>query len=191
MPEQKCLTIDGTQVLWKHYRKKQGSEDVVKFCFGKVLPESQWQTHRISHAIVNACTTKAALASAVRQLAAEVLGATIKPSKVVDCGCCKDRQSASLPPADTSKADQLAPTPFSAATAEEGCVDALHSLPTRREAAPSRLQADPLVDVTDVMPARMRAALETERSTTAGDQPPPQQESAFLPSAPPAPAPCC
>ena len=57
--------IDGTQVLWKHYRKKQGNEDVVKFCFGKVLPESQWQTQKIPHATVNACTTKAALASAV------------------------------------------------------------------------------------------------------------------------------
>ena len=34
MPEQKCMTIAGTQVLWKHYRKKQGTEDVIKLCIG-------------------------------------------------------------------------------------------------------------------------------------------------------------
>ena len=175
MPEQKCLTIDGTQVLWKHCRKKQGNEDVVKFCFGKVLPESQWQTHRISHTIVNACTTKAALASAVRQLAADCLGATIRQSKVVDCGCCKTHQPVPLP-ASTIKANQLVPMPTVAAAAdatEEGCKEDLSSsghLPTPCELALPQLQAGtPLVDRTDddMMPTRMREAL--ERSTTARD----------------------
>ena len=89
MPEQKCFTVEGTQVLWKHYRKKQGTDDVIKLCFGKALPEKQWATHHISHAAVNACSTSAALTAVVRSLAAEVLGATIKPPK--DTGCCGRR----------------------------------------------------------------------------------------------------
>ena len=89
MPEQKCFTVDGTQVLWKHYRKKQGTEDVIKLCFGKALPEKQWATHHISHAAVNACSTSAALTAAVRSLAAEVLGATIKPPKNTGCRGCQ------------------------------------------------------------------------------------------------------
>ena len=87
MPEQKSFTVEGTQVLWKHYRKKQGKEDVIKFCFGKALPEKQWATHHIPHATVNACTTSTALAAAVRSLAAEILGATIKPPKNTGCRC--------------------------------------------------------------------------------------------------------
>ena len=87
MPEQKSFTVEGTQVLWKHYRKKQGKEDVIKFCFGKALPEKQWSTHHISHATVNACSTSTALAAAVRSLAAEILGATIKPPKNTGCRC--------------------------------------------------------------------------------------------------------
>ena len=47
MPEQKCCTIDGKQVLWKLYRKKSGDADVVKFCAGKVLPEKDWQSLKI------------------------------------------------------------------------------------------------------------------------------------------------
>jgi hypothetical protein len=86
MPEQKCITVDGTQVLWKHYRKKQGNADTIKLCIGKVVPEKQWTSHAISHDIVNACATNAALANAVRSLAAEVLGAMIAPPK--DDGCC-------------------------------------------------------------------------------------------------------
>ena len=89
MPEQKCFTVDGTQVLWKHYRKKQGTEDVIKLCFGKALPEKQWATHHISHTTVNACSTSAALTAAVRSLAAEVLGATIKPPKNTGCRGCQ------------------------------------------------------------------------------------------------------
>ena len=100
MPAQHCLTIDGTQVLWKHYRQKQGSEDILKFCFGKALPEKQWKTHRISHAVVNACSTNAALASAVRQVAAEILGVELRPSKVVECGCI-GHPPAPQPPAPT------------------------------------------------------------------------------------------
>ena len=87
MPEQKSFTVEGTQVLWKHYRKKQGKEDVIKFCFGKALPEKQWATHHIPHATVNACTTSTALAAAVRSLAGEILGATIKPPKSTGCRC--------------------------------------------------------------------------------------------------------
>ena len=81
MPEQKSFTVEGTQVLWKHYRKKQGKEDVIKFCFGKALPEKQWATHHISHATVNACTTSTALAAAVRSLAAVLLHTKIESMK--------------------------------------------------------------------------------------------------------------
>ena len=100
MPEQKCLTVDGTQVLWKHYRKKQGTEDVIKFCFGKALPEKQWGTHHMPHTVVNACSTNAALTAAVRSLAAEVLGATIKPP--TDMGCCECRHNDSKSPGNHS-----------------------------------------------------------------------------------------
>ena len=87
MPAQKCITIDGTQVLWKHYRKKQGTSDVVKFCFGRVLPEKQWKSHHIDHDVVNACSTNTALAAAVRSLAAEIMNVSIQPAK--DTGCCE------------------------------------------------------------------------------------------------------
>ena len=89
MPEQKCLTVDGTQVLWKHYRKKQGSADTIKLCIGKALPEKQWTSHPLSHEIVNACTTNPALANAVRALAAEVMGTAIAPAKETECKNCQ------------------------------------------------------------------------------------------------------
>ena len=86
MPEQKCLTIDGTQVLWKHYRKKQGKTDTIKLCIGPVVPEKQWMSIAISHEVVKSCTTTAALSNAVRALAAEAMNTTVSPPK--DDGCC-------------------------------------------------------------------------------------------------------
>lgn len=98
MPEQKCLTIDGTQVLWKHYRKKGGDHDIIKFCFGKVLPEKDWSSHKILHEVVSSCTTNAALSAAVRSLAAKAMGATIKaPKDPKSCDCKGHHHPANAP----------------------------------------------------------------------------------------------
>ena len=89
MPEQKCLTIDGTQVYYKVFRKKQGKFDEVKLCIGQVKPEKQWSSHHLAHDIVNSCATNAELAQAVRVLAGEVMGVAVTPQAGLGCQHCK------------------------------------------------------------------------------------------------------
>ena len=97
MPEQKQLTIDGTQVLWKLYRKKAGAHDIVKLCIGKPRPERDWTSHKIGHDVVSACETSSALTAAVRLMAAEVMGldAEMVKHKARD-GCDHCQSSPSL-----------------------------------------------------------------------------------------------
>ena len=64
---------------------KKVATDIIKFCFGKVLPEKDWSSHKILH-VVSSIPTNAALSAAVRS-AAKAMGATIKaprtPSRVI------------------------------------------------------------------------------------------------------------
>ena len=110
MPEQKSLTIDGTQVLWKHYRRKQGDTDAIKICVGRQLPEKHWQSISISHAVVDSCTTTSALSATVRKLIAEHMGVTVKASKDSNCCDCK-RHGPSDPPTDISDPGSLSTPP--------------------------------------------------------------------------------
>ena len=114
MPEQRCLVIDGTKVFWKLYRKKQGSFDVLKLCIGAVRPEKEWASHHLPHNIVNACTTTAALAQAVRSVASEAMGVTTLPTKDMGCLHCKhDLQDTPLqkqqPPPQLAQLQALQP----------------------------------------------------------------------------------
>ena len=140
MPEQKCLTVDGTQVLWKHYRKKHGTEDVIKFCFGKALPEKQWETHHLPHAVVNACSTNSALVAAVRNLAAEVMGATLTLKPPKDAGCCDCRNDDAKPPTGGRVAESSPVDPTAASNADFTEPDAVAPAAEDRFAAlPSEL----------------------------------------------------
>ena len=142
MPEQKCFTVEGTQVLWKHYRKKQGTEDVIKLCFGKPLPEKQWATHHISHAAVNACSTSAALSAAVRSLAAEVLGATTKPPKNTGCRRCQ-LDDVKPPPQPTSRRGPDYSRQQPTAAPNKTTVVLEHQSPTADAAAGQPLEPQP------------------------------------------------
>ena len=97
MPEQKCLTIDGTQVFYKIYRKKQGTFDVVKLCIGAAKPEKQWTSHHLAHDIVKSCKTTAQLAQAVRVLAGEAMGVAVTPKNLPGCQHCKQPEQQAQP----------------------------------------------------------------------------------------------
>ena len=136
MPEQKCLTIDGTQVFYKIYRKKQGTFDIVKLCIGPIKPEKQWTSHHLAHEIVNSCKTTAQLAQAVRVLAGEAMGVAVTPKSIPGCQHCKQ-------PEQQPEQPQLPPTPPPPPPSSE------HS-----HAHDAQLRGD------ETMPSRMKKALD-------------------------------
>lgn len=98
MPEQKQLTIDGVPVLWKLYRQRKAKDDLLKLCIGPVKPEKEWSTAKLSHDIVNACTTTAALSQAVRRVASELMGNSQVGDREPSLECCSRCQPSPAPP---------------------------------------------------------------------------------------------
>ena len=129
MPEQKCCTIDGQQVLWKHFRNKQGTFDIIKCCIGKPKPEKQWQSHHIEKSVVDNCKTNAALAAAVKILLAGVMEVELKAPKINQCRRCKHDDK--LPP----------PAPDSAGSSSSSDPAALVMLRTSTDAQGSASSA--------------------------------------------------
>lgn len=164
MPEQKCLTIDGTQVYYKIYRKKQGTFDIVKLCIGACKPEKQWSSHHLAHDIVNSCATTQQLAQAVRVLAGDVMGVAVTPKSGLGCQHCKQP----APQQPSSSANDAAP-PASVPVPTPG--DASASTGTDPpEPTPVAEASQALLEGARVeMPARMLKALEAREKAARED----------------------